>query len=85
MWFEIINSNFLSIYLFNSKINQEIFDEDNDTDGIYKVTEVKDGKFRIYGPKGRVNWIVYGSRGDIEVEPLRSNVDVKGNGPYKWI
>jgi hypothetical protein len=63
-----------------------IFDEDNiEENGTYKVTAVKNGKFKIYGPKGSVNWIVYGSRGDIEVEPLRSNVDVKGNGPYKWI
>jgi hypothetical protein len=62
-----------------------IFDEENDTNGTYKVTEVKDGKFKIYGPKGRVNWIVYGSRGDIEVEPLKSSVNVQGDGPYKWI
>ena len=62
-----------------------IFDEDNDIDGNYKVTEVKDGKFRIYGPRGRVNWIVYGSRGDIEVEPEKSKTNVNGDGPYKWI
>jgi hypothetical protein len=23
----------------------------------------------MYGPPGRVNWIIYGSRGAIEVEP----------------
>ena len=62
-----------------------IFDEENDNDGHYKVTEVKNGKFRIYGPPGRVNWIVYGSRGDFEVEPERSKTRVNGDGPYKWI
>jgi hypothetical protein len=62
-----------------------IFDEENDNDGHYKVTEVKNGKFRIYGPPGRVNWIVYGSRGAIEVEPERSKTHVNGDGPYKWI
>jgi hypothetical protein len=52
-----------------------IFDEDNiEENGTYKVTAVKNGKFKIYGPKGRVNWIVYGSRGDIEVEPKKSPV-----------
>jgi len=62
-----------------------IFDEENDNDGHYKVTEVTNGKFRIYGPPGRVNWIVYGSRGAIEVEPERSKTRVNGDGPYKWI
>ena len=62
-----------------------IFDEENDNDGHYKVTEVKNGKFRMYGPPGRVNWIVYGSRGAIEVEPERSKTNVNGDGPYKWI
>jgi hypothetical protein len=62
-----------------------IFDEENDNDGHYKVTEVKNGRFRIYGPPGRVNWIVYGSRGAIEVEPERSKTHVNGDGPYKWI
>jgi hypothetical protein len=63
-----------------------IFDEDNiEENGTYKVTDVKDGKFKIYGPKGSVNWIVYGSRGEIEVEPLKSSVNVKGDGPYKYI
>jgi hypothetical protein len=62
-----------------------IFDEENDNDGHYKVTEVQNGRFRIYGPPGRVNWIVYGSRGAIEAEPEKSKMHVNGEGPYKWI
>ena len=63
-----------------------IFDEDIDTEpNTYAATKIKNGKFRIYGPPGNVSWIVYGKRGDIEVEPLKSSVDVKGDGPYKYI
>jgi len=51
----------------------------------YAATTVKDGKFRIYGPPGKVAWAVYGSRSEFEVEPLKSSVDVKGDGPYKYI
>jgi len=62
-----------------------IFDEENDNNGHYKVTEVQNGRFRIYGPPGRVNWIVYGSRGAIEVEPEKSKTTVNGEGPYRWV
>jgi hypothetical protein len=63
-----------------------IFDEDLDEEPkTYAATAVKGGKFKIYGPKGKVSWIVMGSRSDIEVEPLKSSVNVKGNGPYKYI
>ena len=62
-----------------------IFDEENDNDGHYKVTEVQHGRFRIYGPPGRVNWIVYGSRGSIEVEPEKSKTNINGEGPYRWV
>ena len=30
-------------------------------------------------------WHVHGKRADVDVEPLKSTVKVKGNGPYKWI
>jgi hypothetical protein len=63
-----------------------IFDEDVDTEPkTYSATKVKDGKFKIYGPKGKVSWVVFGSRGNIEVEPLKSSVNIKGDGPYKYI
>ena len=63
-----------------------IFDEETDEEPItYAATPVKNGKFRVYGKPGKVSWVVYGSRGSIEVEPLKSSVDVKGDGPYKYI
>jgi hypothetical protein len=50
------------------------------------VSEVsRDGVFEIIGGGGKVNWVVYGKRADVVVEPLKSKVCVKGDGPYKYI
>jgi len=51
----------------------------------YEVTEVQSGAFTVYGEPGKFFWHVYGKRADIEVEPLRSEVQVKGTGPYRWL
>ena len=49
--------------------------------------ETKLLKFRVYSDKNNIKfyWIVYGKRNEIEVEPNKTDVNVKGNGPYKWI
>jgi hypothetical protein len=62
-----------------------IYDKDTTAPIVYRVTEVIDGKFVVFGPPGKFFWHVYGKRVDIEVEPRKSNVTVKGSGPYKWI
>lgn len=63
-----------------------IFDEDIDEEPkIYAATKVKNGKFKIYGPKGKASWLVLGKRGYIDIEPLKSSVTVKGDGPYTYI
>ncbi len=63
-----------------------VYDEANDTEcKSYSATRIKNGRFKIYGPCGTVDWVVFGKRADIEVEPLKASVDVKGNGPYRWI
>jgi hypothetical protein len=49
------------------------------------VSEIEDNSFVVYGENTKFNWLVYGSRGSLDVEPLKSSVDVKGIGPYKWI
>jgi hypothetical protein len=60
-------------------------------DGVLKVYNVSEfeqdseNSFTVYGVNGRFNWVVYGSRGFIEVEPTKNNVVVHGEGPYKWI
>ena len=64
----------------------------------YKATCVYDNEFVVYGNKGKFNWVVQGSRGSIGggVEPFKKDngtttgsflkdVEVKGQGPYKWI
>jgi hypothetical protein len=51
----------------------------------YNASEVVDNKFTVYGPNGKFYWIVYGTRLEFEVEPLKENTSVKGDGPYKWI
>jgi hypothetical protein len=51
----------------------------------YNAGFVIDNKFNVYGPNGKFYWIVHGTRKEIEVEPLKENVVVKGDGPYKWI
>jgi hypothetical protein len=48
-----------------------------------KVNE--DGVFRVSGKDGKFNWLVIGKRNDILVEPLKKDVSVRGEGPYKYI
>ena len=71
-------------YNFTVSITR-IFNETTETISTYNVTEVENGIFRVYGPPGKFHWHVYGERAPIEVEPLKSSVEVNGTGPYKWI
>ena len=43
------------------------------------------GYFEVYGHPGEFMWIVHGKRHDINVEPYRKDVTVRGDGPYKYI
>ena len=43
------------------------------------------GFFEVYGQAGEFTWVAYGKRHDIRVEPLRSDVSVRGDGPYKYL
>ena len=53
---------------------------------MYAVSEVdENGKFNVYGENGRFNWQATGKRADIVVEPLKTDANVKGFGPYKWM
>ena len=58
---------------------------DGNSINIYGVSKVVEGKFSVYGPSGSFYWTVIGRRNSIEVEPFKSDVQVKGSGPYKWI
>jgi hypothetical protein len=53
--------------------------------GALCVSEVVDNKFTVYGPNGKFYWVVYGRRSKIEVEPMKKDVVIKGDGPYKYL
>ena len=46
---------------------------------------MEDNSFKVYGENCKFYWLVQGNRGDIELEPCKSSVNIKGSGPYKWI
>jgi hypothetical protein len=62
-----------------------IYTDDTPLEKPYRVSRIKNGKFTVYGEPGSFFWHVYGKRFDIDVEPLKSDVTIKGQGPYKWI
>ena len=42
-------------------------------------------KFIVYGDKCSFNWVVYGKRHNIVVEPNKADVILKGDGPYTYL
>jgi hypothetical protein len=52
---------------------------------VYNFDEVENNSFTVYGENGKFHWLVIGKRGDVEVEPYKKDVNVKGDGPYLWI
>ena len=51
----------------------------------FGVSEIVDNKFTVYGENGKFYWIVHGSRSNVDVDPDKTAVEVKGSGPYLWI
>ncbi len=52
------------------------------------VSKVENNSFTVYSNGNgniKFNWIVYGKRKNINVEPFKNNVSMKGNGPYTWL
>jgi hypothetical protein len=91
---EIVNTKFITIELpnyvdklaYNFTVSVSgIFNETTQIISTYNASEVEKGRFRVYGPPGKFHWLIYGERAPVEVEPLKSSVEVKGTGPYKWI
>jgi len=39
----------------------------------------------VYGENGDFFWTVHGKRFDIDIEPFKNSVELKGDGPYRWI
>jgi hypothetical protein len=94
---EITNNKFTIIQLpdYVSKLAYNfsiqitvIYDEDSDNllEQNYTVSKVINNSFKVYGKQnGSFYWLVFGQRKQINVEPSKNEVSVKGDGPYKWI
>ena len=52
---------------------------------LLSISLVENNSFKVYGEPGPFTWIVYAKRASINVEPKKEEVDIKGNGPYKFI
>jgi len=52
---------------------------------MYSATEVIQNSFNVYGENGNFFWVIHGSRGNINIEPNKKDVIVKGKEPYLWI
>ena len=53
---------------------------------LYNASEVDDtGSFTVYGENGKCSWVAIGKRGDVNAEPYKNEIVVKGDGPYRWI
>lgn len=52
---------------------------------IIGVSEVLENKFRVFGRSTKFYWHAFAKRENIQVEVSKSNTNIQGNGPYKWI
>ena len=69
---------------FTVQITQ-IYEEAQDDNVVFKTSRVKDNSFTVYGKNGSFYWVVYAQRGKVVVEPKKSEVELKGDGPYKYL
>ena len=47
--------------------------------------DIKHGTFDVYGNNDtKFFWTVYGQRNIFDAEPDKNNVEINGEGPYKW-
>lgn len=51
----------------------------------YFTSEVEDNKFTVHGNNGAFFWLVHGKRLDIDVEPLKKDKELRGDGPYTFL
>jgi hypothetical protein len=88
---EIINNEYTEVKLpdyvdnFSSNFTVKITPIYNNKIIILNASEVENNKFKVYGENSKFYWVVYGNRYDIDVEPDKISVNVKGEGPYLYI
>jgi hypothetical protein len=90
----ISNNNFTTIELpnyvdklaSNFTVNiTPIYHENAEENFNLKCSRVVNNKFNVYGKNCSFFWLVYGKRLELDVEPYKSKINVKGDGPYTWI
>jgi hypothetical protein len=59
--------------IYNGKIN------------VVNTSELVNNKFTVYGENCKFYWQVTGKRSDVMTEPFKTDVEVKGQGPYLYI
>jgi hypothetical protein len=69
---------------FTIQITQ-IYEDTQDENIVLKTSRVKDNSFNVYGKNASFYWVVYGQRGSVVVEPKKSEVELRGDGPYKYL
>ena len=88
---EITNNNSVNVYLPNyvgtmaHDFTIHITHIYDGTNVIYNASKVINNSFVVFGENGKFFWIVYGKRYNIVIEPIKTEVVLKGSGPYKWI
>ena len=71
---------------FTINITQYVdYDSENVENINFIATTIKDNKFKVLGKNGKFYWTVFATREYINTEPLKKDVNIKGEGPYKWI
>jgi hypothetical protein len=51
----------------------------------FGASRVENNKFTVFGTEGEFYWQVHGRRSNLIVEPYKSLMTLKGDGPYKWL
>ena len=73
-------------YLHCSDIIQQSTDQSKINKTKVEWLKISNGKFKIYSDYPcTVNWLVFGKRLDMDVEVNKNKVELKGEGPYRWI
>jgi hypothetical protein len=49
------------------------------------ASEIENNCFKVYGKNTAFWWVVFGKRSDVNVEPNKRDVEVKGQSPYLWL
>ena len=65
-----------------------IYNEDEILTVPLRTSRVRNCKFTVHGDPAQDTefyWLVHASRGPINPEPYKSEVNVRGFGPYCWV